>query len=114
MPSDQSQSDDESTIAQEELAAAAAAAAAAANVSSSRSSRSNTAAAASKIVDPVTDEIEALKKESELDLEDVLNSLPSDYFAKRAKEIAGEEGSGSESEAEEEEQVIIEFNKCIY
>lgn len=48
------------------------------------------------------DEIDALQKESEMDLEDFLNTLPKDYLQNRDKLPEPEESSDSEEESDKE------------
>jgi E1A-binding protein p400 len=55
------------------------------------------------------DEIDALKKESEMDLDDFLKTLPKDYLVNRDKIVPSEssdEGSDKEFQAEEDEEDI--------
>lgn len=54
-------------------------------------------------VSSTNDEIDALQKESEMDLEDFLNTLPKDYLQNRDKITEPEESSGTGSEESDKE-----------
>uniref|UniRef100_T1GWQ3 Helicase domino n=1 Tax=Megaselia scalaris TaxID=36166 RepID=T1GWQ3_MEGSC len=61
----------------------------------------------------VKDEIEALQKESEMDLDDFLNELPKDYLANREKLIQQETLSKSDDDDEEAEGNDVDHEKEI-